>query len=96
MNAELATLYSRLQKELVDPSLGTNIGHENKERVLSIKKSVMSLLNGTTLHVKFEPGYFLGTDKEKVIVHIRQIAEECGFPEIEIEWVASCHLAIRV
>ncbi len=86
MNAELATLYSRLQKELVDPSLGINIGHKIKERDLSMKKGVMSLLKGSTLHVKFEPGYFLGTDKEKVIVHIRQIAEECGFPEIEIEW----------
>ena len=86
MNAELATLYSRLQKELVDPSLGINIGHKIKERDLSMKKGVMSLLKGSTLHVKFEPGYFLGTDKEKVIVHIRQIAEECGFPEIEVEW----------
>lgn len=86
MNAELATLYSRLQKELVDPSLGINIGHKIKERDLSMKKGVMSLLKGSTLHIKFEPGYFLGTDKEKVIVHIRQIAEECGFPEIEIEW----------
>ena len=86
MNAELATLYSRLQKELVDPSLGINIGHKIKERDLSMKKGVMSLLKGSTLHVKFEPGYFLGTDKEKVIVHIRQIAEECGFPEVEIEW----------
>ena len=86
MNAELATLYSRLQKELVDPSLGINIGHKIKERDLSMKKGVMSLLKGSTLHVKFEPGYFLDTDKEKVIVHIRQIAEECGFPEIEIEW----------
>ena len=86
MNAELATLYSRLQKELVDPSLGINIGHKIKERDLSMKKGVMSLLKGSTLHIKFEPGYFLGSDKEKVIVHIRQIAEECGFPEIEIEW----------
>ena len=86
MNAELATLYSRLQKELVDPSLGINIGHKIKERDLSMKKGVMSLLKGSTLNVRFEPGYFLGTDKEKVIVHIRQIAEECGFPEIEIEW----------
>ncbi|SUA53503.1 Cell division inhibitor MinD [Oligella ureolytica] len=86
MNAELATLYSRLQKELVDPSLGINIGHKIKERDLSMKKGVMSLLKGSTLHIKFEPGYFLGTDKEKVIVHIRQIAEECGFHEIEIEW----------
>ena len=86
MNAELATLYSRLQKELVDPSLGINIGHKIKERDLSMKKGVMSLLKGSTLHVKFEPGYFLDTDKEKVIVHIRQIAEECGFPEIEVEW----------
>ena len=86
MNAELATLYSRLQKELVDPSLGINIGHKIKERDLSMKKGVMSLLKGSTLHIKFEPGYFLGTDKEKVIVHIRQIAEECGFPEIEVEW----------
>lgn len=86
MNAELATLYSRLQKELVDPSLGINIGHKIKERDLSIKKGVMSLIKGSTLHFKFEPGYFLGKDKEKVILHVRQIADECGFPEIEIEW----------
>lgn len=86
MNAELATLYSRLQKELVDPSLGINIGHKIKERDLNIKKGVMSLIKGSTLHFKFEPGYFLGKDKEKVIIHIRQIADECGFPEIEIEW----------
>lgn len=86
MNAELATLYSRLQKELVDPSLGINIGHKIKERDLSLKKGVMSLIKGSSLHFKFEPGYFLGKDKEKVIIHIRQIAEECGFPEIEIEW----------
>ncbi|CAM5203512.1 iron-sulfur cluster carrier protein ApbC [Oligella ureolytica] len=86
MNAELATLYSRLQKELVDPSLGINIGHKIKERDLNIKKGVMSLIKGSTLHFKFEPGYFLGKDKEKVILHIRQIADECGFPEIEIEW----------
>ena len=86
MNAELATLYSRLQKELVDPSLGINIGHKIKERDLSMKKGVMSLIKGSSLHFKFEPGYFMGKDKEKVIIHIRQIAEECGFPEIEIEW----------
>ncbi|NLA51271.1 MAG: iron-sulfur cluster carrier protein ApbC [Alcaligenaceae bacterium] len=86
MNTELATLYSRLQKELVDPSLGINIGHKIKERDLSLKKGVMSLIKGSTLHFKFEPGYFLGKDKEKVILHIRQIANECGFPEIEIEW----------
>ncbi|MDO5666939.1 MAG: iron-sulfur cluster carrier protein ApbC [Alcaligenaceae bacterium] len=86
MNAELATLYSRLQKELVDPSLGINIGHKIKERDLTLKKGVMSLIKGSSLNFKFEPGYFLGKDKEKVIIHIRQIAEECGFPEIEIEW----------
>lgn len=86
MNTELASLYSRLQKELVDPSLSINIGHKIKERDLSVKKGVMSLIKGSTLHFKFEPGYFLGKDKEKVIQHIRQIADECGFPEIEIEW----------
>lgn len=86
MNTELATLYSRLQKELVDPSLGINIGHKIKERDLTLKKGVMSLIKGSTLHFKFEPGYFLGNDKEKVILHIRQIANECGFSEIEIEW----------
>ena len=87
MNAELATLYSRLQKELVDPSLGINIGHKIKERDLSLKKGMMSLIKGASLHFKFEPGYLLGKDKEKVIIHIRQIAEECGFPDIEIEWL---------
>lgn len=86
MNSELATLYSRLQKELVDPSLGINIGHKIKERDLQVKKGVISLIKGSSLHFKFEPGYLLGEDKEKVIQHIRQIAEECGFPEIEIEW----------
>lgn len=82
MNAELATLYSRLQKELVDPVLGMNIGHKIKERDLSLKKGMMSLIKGSTLHFKFEPGYFLGEDKQKVLIHIRQIARECGFPEI--------------
>ena len=86
MNAELATLYSRLQKELVDPSLGINIGHKIKERDLVLKKGVMSLIKGSSLNFKFSPGYFMGTDKERVLLHIRQIAEECGFPEIEIEW----------
>lgn len=86
MNAELATLYSRLQRELVDPSLGVTIGHKIKERDLTIKKGMMSLIKGTSVHFKFEPGYFLGPDKEQVIAQIRQIATECGFPELELEW----------
>lgn len=79
MTATLSSVLEQLQ-QVKDPLVGEPIGHKLKSD--SIR------LDGTTVHVRFAPGYCLSTqDKENIQQQAAQLLQPLGIATVRIEFV---------